>query len=442
MEVKVPEIGESIVEALVANWIVEDGAEVAQDEIICELETDKVNVELPADASGILHIKVKAGETVDIGTVIATIDEDAGGTKESETKESETKESRDKGSKDQESEDKESRDQESEDKESRDQKSGESAPAINPAAKKLAREKQIDLAEVEGSGRAGRITVEDVQKAVETSKKSAPQAGEKGQEAETSTAKPADKADKADKSASEQPAEESERPVTREAMTPIRQRIAERLLQARQQTAMLTTFNEADMSWVKKLRSRHQKHFTEKHGIKLGLMSFFVKSCIKALQEYPAVNARIDGTDIVYHHYYDIGIAVGTDRGLVVPILRDADQLTFAEIEQQIAELASRAQSRKLTLAELEGGTFTISNGGIYGSLLSTPLINPPQCGVLGMHAIQDRAVVHDGEIVVRPIMNLALSYDHRLIDGREAVGFLKLIKEYIEDPSELFLEL
>ncbi len=416
MEVKVPEIGESIVEALVANWTVEDGAEVAQDEIICELETDKVNVELPADASGILHIKVKAGETVDIGTVIATIDEEGGGTQESE--------------------DKEPKEQESEDKEPKEQESGKSAPAINPAAQKLAREKQIDLAEVEGSGRAGRITIEDVQKAVERSQKSAPQAGEKAQEVESSTAKPADK------TASEQPAEESERPVTREAMTPIRQRIAERLLQARQQTAMLTTFNEADMSWVKKLRSRHQKHFTEKHGIKLGLMSFFVKSCIKALQEYPAVNARIDGSDIVYHHYYDIGIAVGTDRGLVVPILRDADQLTFAEIEQQIAELASRAQSRKLTLADLEGGTFTISNGGIYGSLLSTPLINPPQCGVLGMHAIQDRAVVHDGEIVIRPIMNLALSYDHRLIDGREAVGFLKSIKEYIEDPSELFLEL
>jgi 2-oxoglutarate dehydrogenase E2 component (dihydrolipoamide succinyltransferase) len=225
-------------------------------------------------------------------------------------------------------------------------------------------------------------------------------------------------------------------------MTPIRQRIAERLLQARQQTAMLTTFNEADMTWIKKIRSRHQEHFTEKHGIKLGLMSFFVKACITALKEFPAVNARIDGTDIVYHHYYDIGIAVSTERGLVVPVLRDADQISFAEIEQQIADLATKANARKLTLAELEGGTFTITNGGIFGSLLSTPIINPPQCGVLGMHSIQDRPVARDGEIVIRPIMNLALSYDHRLIDGREAVGFLKLIKEYIEDPSELFLEL
>jgi 2-oxoglutarate dehydrogenase E2 component (dihydrolipoamide succinyltransferase) len=205
---------------------------------------------------------------------------------------------------------------------------------------------------------------------------------------------------------------------------------------------MLTTFNEADMSWVKKLRVRHQENFTKRHGIKLGMMSFFVKASIEALKEYPAVNARIDGTDVVYQHYYDVGIAVGTDRGLVVPVLRNADQLTFAEIEQQIADLAAKANARKLTLADLEGGTFTITNGGIYGSLLSTPIINPPQCGVLGMHSIKDRPVVEDGEIVIRPIMNLALSYDHRLIDGREAVGFLKLIKEYIEDPSELFLEL
>ena len=193
---------------------------------------------------------------------------------------------------------------------------------------------------------------------------------------------------------------------------------------------------------MKKLRSRHQEHFTKRHGIKLGMMSFFVKASIEALKQYPAVNARIDGTDIVHHHYYDIGIAVGTERGLVVPVLRDADRLTFAEIEQQIADLAAKANARKLTLADLEGGTFTITNGGVYGSLLSTPIINPPQCGVLGMHSIQDRPVVIDGEIVIRPIMNLALSYDHRLIDGREAVGFLKLIKEYIEDPSELFLEL
>jgi 2-oxoglutarate dehydrogenase E2 component (dihydrolipoamide succinyltransferase) len=205
---------------------------------------------------------------------------------------------------------------------------------------------------------------------------------------------------------------------------------------------MLTTFHEVDLGTRKQLRSRHQEHFTSKHGIKLGLMSFFVKATVEALKEYPVVNARIDGTDIVTHHYYDIGIAVGTDRGLVVPVLRDADRLTFAGVEQQISELAQKANARKLTLAELEGGTFTISNGGIYGSLLSTPLLNPPQSGVLGMHTIQERPVAVAGQVVIRPMMYLALSYDHRLIDGREAVGFLKLIKEYLEDPEELLLEL
>ncbi len=410
MEIKIPEIGESILEALVASWLKEDGTVVAKDEVICELETDKVNVELNAEASGVLHIIVPEGETVPIGTVIATLEEgdvaSAGdqpvtaeptSTEPSVTHEPATTEDR--------------------------------TPPANPSAKLKAEAEGIDLNQVAGSGRDGRILLDDVM----------------AHGATTQQAKAENVAQTAPEPVEPQPVAkvaEDGRPVTRQPMTPIRQRIAARLLQARQQTAMLTTFNEADMSWVKKIRSRHQEHFTAKHGIKLGMMSFFVKASIEALREYPAVNARIDGTDIVYHNYYDIGIAVGTDRGLVVPVLRNADQLTFAEIEQQIADLAAKANARKLTLADLEGGTFTISNGGIYGSLLSTPIINPPQCGVLGMHSIQDRAVVIDGDIVIRPIMNLALSYDHRLIDGREAVGFLKLVKEYIEDPSELFLEL
>ena len=290
------------------------------------------------------------------------------------------------------------------------------------------------MQDVAGSGRGGRVILDDV---LAHGKDSTPQ-----KQAAAAPSTKTEPAAVAQPQAEEAATAVDGRPITRQPMTPIRQRIAARLLQARQQTAMLTTFNEADMTWVKKLRSRHQEHFTAKHGIKLGMMSFFVKASIEALKAFPAVNARIEGTDVVYHHYYDIGIAVGTDRGLVVPVLRDADRLTFAEIEQQIADLATKANARKLTMADLEGGTFTVSNGGIYGSLLSTPIINPPQCGVLGMHSIQDRPVVRDGEIVIRPIMNLALSYDHRLIDGREAVGFLKLIKDYIEDPSELFLEL
>lgn len=402
MEIKIPQVGESILEALVANWSKEEGAAVSKDEIICELETDKVNVELTAEASGILHIIVPAGQTVPIGTVIATLEESDVVTAQVPAKQAAAADSVAEPVKD--------------------ATRAETAPA-NPAARQHARDNNIDLAQVAGSGRGGRIILDDV---LEHKHAAAPQA-------EPTPVQPQANA--------EQSADDG-RPVTRQAMTPIRQRIAARLLQARQQTAMLTTFNEADMSWVKKLRSRHQENFSKRHGIKLGMMSFFVKASVEALKQYPAVNARIDGTDIVYQHYYDIGIAVGTERGLVVPILRDADRLTFAEIEQQIAELAGKANARKLTLAELEGGTFTITNGGVYGSLLSTPIINPPQCGVLGMHSIQDRAVVIDGEIAIRPMMNLALSYDHRLIDGREAVSFLKLIKEYIEDPSELFLEL
>ncbi|MDH3998376.1 MAG: 2-oxoglutarate dehydrogenase complex dihydrolipoyllysine-residue succinyltransferase [Desulfuromonadales bacterium] len=406
MQIKIPEVGESIVEALVSVWLKPDGATVVKDDIVCELETDKVNVELIAEASGVLKVIVPAGQTVAIGTLIAEIDE--GAVAEATITPATP---------------------------------APTAPAVsvekvpvaalaasapsNPAARKLAAEQGVDLAQVAGSGRDGRVILENVAAHAESASSAATTPAAPVEAAPTALAEAGDP-----------------RPVTRQAMTPIRQRIAARLLEARQQTAMLTTFNEVDMTRVKALRSRHQEHFTQKHGIKLGLMSFFVKATVEALREVPAVNARIDGSDIVYHHYYDIGIAVGTDRGLVVPVLRNADQLSFAEIEQQIAELATKAQKRKLTLAELEGGTFTITNGGVYGSLLSTPIINPPQCGVLGMHSIQPRPVVRDDEVVIRPMMNLALSYDHRLIDGREAVGFLKLIKELIEDPQELMLEL
>ena len=420
MEIKIPEIGESILEALVANWMKDDGAAVAKDEIICELETDKVNVELNAEVSGILHIVVPVGETVPIGTVIATIEEqDVAETTAAEPAAEQPAEDVEKEPA-----------AEAAQEPAKAKQEQTTSAAVNPAARLKAAEHGIDLDQVDGSGRQGRITLDDVLAHAKTAESRREPEQEQTAEKEQKTAPV------------EVEAADDGRPVTREVMTPIRQRIAARLLQARQQTAMLTTFNEADMSWVKRLRGRHQEHFTKKHGIKLGMMSFFVKASIEALKEYPAVNARIDGSDIVYHHYYDVGIAVGTERGLVVPVLRNADQLTFAEIEQQIADLAAKAKARKLTLADLEGGTFTITNGGIYGSLLSTPIINPPQCGVLGMHSIQDRPVVVDNEIVIRPIMNLALSYDHRLIDGREAVGFLKLVKDYIEDPSELFLEL
>lgn len=401
MDIKIPEVGESIHEALIAAWLKEDGAPVRRDEVICELETDKINVEITAETSGILHIKIPAGETLPIGTLIAVLEEgdvpeQPAAITPAQPEEQATAMAPPPGSAD--------------------------AP-VNPAAARLAKEKGLDSAAIAGQGRGGRVRVQDVMAAG-----TAPAA------AVPSTTPP--------ETVDLPPVADTDRPVTRQPMSPIRQKIAQRLLQARQQTAMLTTFNEADLGHVKALRKKHQDSFQKKHGIKLGLMSFFVKACIEALKEYPAVNARIDGSDIVYHNYYDIGIAVGTDRGLVVPVLRNADDLTFAEIEQTIANLGEKARAKKLTLADLEGGTFTISNGGIYGSMLSTPILNTPQCGVLGMHNIQDRAVVLDGEIVIRPMMYLALSYDHQLIDGREAVGFLKRIKDYIEDPEELLLEL
>jgi len=403
MEIRIPAVGESIHEALLAAWRVADGAAVREGEVLCDLETDKVNVEVTAELSGTVQIAVPAGQTLPIGAVIGAIVPGA---------------------------------------ELAAAPAAAAPPApppppgppaggapVNPGAAKLARERGLDPALIAGSGRGGRVTVADLPPAAQQSEEPASQ----------------EEAPLAPAAAMPEPPEQEApdgRPVTREPMSPLRQRIAARLLAARQQTAMLTTFNEADLGTLKTLRARHQEHFTSRHGIKLGLMSFFVKACIEALKQYPAVNARIDGTDIVYHHFYDIGIAVGTDRGLVVPVLRNADRLTFAEIERQIAELAQKANERKLTLAELEGGTFTISNGGIYGSLLSTPILNPPQTGVLGMHAIQDRPMARDGQVVIRPMMYLALSYDHRLIDGREAVTFLKLVKQYLEDPEELLLEL
>ncbi len=401
MEIRIPTVGESIHEALLVAWRVKDGATVRQGEVLCDLETDKVNVEVSAETSGVVQIAVPAGQTLPVGAIIGAI---VPGPAAAAPPPAPAREPLATPS------------------------AKAATPPVNPGATRLAREKTLDPAALSGSGRDGRITVEDVLHAG---------AASPGTRAGSET--PA--LDQPRPQAAVQEAPDG-RALTREPMSPLRQRIAARLLAARQQTAMLTTFNEVDLGSLKALRVRHQEHFSAKHGIKLGLMSFFVKATVEALREFPAVNARIDGSDIVYHHYYDIGIAVGTERGLVVPVLRDADQLTFAGIEQQISALAQKANERKLTLAELEGGTFTISNGGIYGSLLSTPLLNPPQTGVLGMHAIQDRPVAVEGQVVIRPMMYLALSYDHRLIDGREAVGFLKTIKKHLEDPEELLLEL
>ncbi|GAM09024.1 dihydrolipoyllysine-residue succinyltransferase component of 2-oxoglutarate dehydrogenase complex [Geobacter sp. OR-1] len=398
MEIKVPEVGESVHDALVARWLKEDGAAVAKDEAVCEIETDKITLELNADIAGILTIIAPAGETVKIGTVIGRIAAApvAAGPAGAEP----------------------------------------AKPPVSPSARKLAAEKSVDLAAIPGSGRGGRVTAEDVVKAgsqpVETPLPQAVRSEEPIPYA----------AHLEPPTLNREPAPDNREPRTRRVvMTPIRRRIAERLMTTRRETAMLTTFNEADLSRIIELRKKHNEHFLQRHGVKLGFMSFFVKACCEALQAFPAVNAFIDGNDIVYHDYCNIGIAIGAEKGLVVPVLRDAERLHFFEIEQQIEAFAVKIRENRLAIADLEGGTFSISNGGVYGSLLSTPILNPPQSGVLGMHAVQDRPVARDGQVVIRPMMYLALSYDHRIVDGREAVGFLKRVKECVEEPEELFLE-
>jgi 2-oxoglutarate dehydrogenase E2 component (dihydrolipoamide succinyltransferase) len=291
-----------------------------------------------------------------------------------------------------------------------------------------------------GTGKGGRVTVEDLFSRLKAEKEGK-EAVKEMAEAAVEVAGKAVQPEEVRSEAPEPYKSGTEGRITRKTMSPIRKRIAERLLAARQQTAMLTTFNEADMSRVIALRKKHKDDFKKKHGVALGFMSFFVKACVEALREYPDVNARIEGDDIIYQRFYDIGIAIGGEKGLVVPVIRDADSLHFAEIEKSIDDFVEKVKTNKLNIADLEGGTFSITNGGVYGSLLSTPMLNPPQSGILGMHAIQDRPVARDGKVVVRPMMYLAFTYDHRIIDGRQAVGFLKMIKELIEEPEEMLLE-
>ncbi|HML78708.1 2-oxoglutarate dehydrogenase complex dihydrolipoyllysine-residue succinyltransferase [Geobacter sulfurreducens] len=413
MEIKIPSVGESVFEALVATWLRQDGDAVRKDEPVCEIETDKITMELNAEADGVLSIAVPAGTTVKIGTVIGTIREGAAAPGAESPAPAQAA-----------------------------APAPAAEPPLSPSVRKMARERGISPEAVPGTGRGGRVTVDDLFSFAEKREQVAPSPAP-AQSVAPSPAAPQPPAQQP-RPPAEQP-RQSEPPeadrTTRTPMTPIRKRIAERLMAARQQTAMLTTFNEADLGRIVELRARHKEQFARRHGVSLGFMSFFVKACVEALKAFPLVNARIDGNDIVRHHYYNIGIAIGADKGLVVPVLRDADRLHFWEIEQAIAAFVEKIKTNRLELSDLEGGTFSITNGGVYGSLLSTPILNPPQSGVLGMHAIQDRPVVRDGQVVIRPMMYLALSYDHRIIDGREAVGFLRTVKEYVEDPEELFLE-
>ncbi|MDD2736884.1 MAG: 2-oxoglutarate dehydrogenase complex dihydrolipoyllysine-residue succinyltransferase [Desulfuromonadaceae bacterium] len=423
MEIKIPEVGESVREALLAKWFKKSGEVVKRDEPICEIETDKITLDLNADAAGVLAITVAEGTTVAVGTVIGSIAEAPGMSQTPATAEAPPV------------------------------TAAGTEPASSPSVRREMREHGIRPDEVQGSGTGGRIIMEDLAARIEEKSSMPPVLGPAAVPPVIPVTVPAPASAPAIPAAaqasavvvpmvrSEDAPQYSAAREERHPMSPLRKRIAERLVAARQQTAMLTTFNEADLTRIKALRSNYHDHFLQRHGIALGYMSFFVKACVEALKEFPTVNASIDGTDIVYHNFYDIGVAIGGEKGLVVPVLRNADGMKSYEIELAITGFAEKIKSNRLVISELEGGTFTISNGGVYGSMLSTPILNPPQSAVLGMHAIQDRPVVRDGQIVIRPMMYLALSYDHRIIDGREAVNFLKKVKEYIEEPEELLLE-
>ncbi|MCF8151021.1 MAG: 2-oxoglutarate dehydrogenase complex dihydrolipoyllysine-residue succinyltransferase [Burkholderiaceae bacterium] len=420
IEVKVPQLSESVAEASLSTWHVKEGDAVTRDQNLIDIETDKVVLELPAPSAGVIVKFIKNnGESVGSGEIIAHLDTEAKGTAAAAP--------------------------------------GKVAPAVAaapaapvaasatamPAARKIMDEKGISAAGVSGSGRGGRILKEDVSGGGKSASAAASVAvSPKGT---SSGASPAPAF--ATKPALAQPnvisadAIIADRPEQRVPMSRLRARVAERLLQSQSTNAILTTFNEVNMAPVMAMRKKYQDKFEKEHGVRLGFMSFFVKAAVAALKKYPVINASVDGSDIVYHGYFDIGIAVGSPRGLVVPILRDADQMSLAQIEKKIAEFGAKAKDGKLTLEDLSGGTFSISNGGTFGSMLSTPIINPPQSAILGVHATKDRAVVENGEVVVRPINYLALSYDHRIIDGREAVLGLVTMKEALEDPARLLLD-
>jgi 2-oxoglutarate dehydrogenase E2 component (dihydrolipoamide succinyltransferase) len=427
IEVKIPEVGESITEGVLVEWSVADGAHVSVDEPLLVVETDKITVSVNADAAGLLKQQVEEGETVQVGQVVATIDTSSQPEPAAETAA------------------KEPEPRQAEPEPVADDGPPVTAPAgmaqaherlagldgLSPAVQRMVVEHHLDPSAIQGTGRRGRLTKEDVVNYLAGQEQEARPAATKV--ATPPVAETPKQAERAEVS--------GERRQTRKRMTPLRFRIAERLLQVQQGAAILTTFNEADMSRVIALRKDWRQDFKARHDVDLGFMSFFIRATVEAIKTVPEVNAFIEGDEVVSNHYVDIGIAVSTDKGLVVPVIRDADRMTMAGLERRIIELADKARQRTLELSDLVGATFTISNGGVFGSMLSTPILNPPGSAILGMHAIKKRPVVVDDEIVIRPMMYLALSYDHRLIDGREAVTFLKRIVECIESPERMLLE-
>lgn len=418
IEIRTPELPESVADAKVLTWHKSAGESVAQDENLADLETDKVVLEVPAPADGVLEkILADAGTVVNAGTPLAVLNAAADGAASVDRVEQEA--------------DGDGRRQ----AEAKQAESGNGSVAMSPAVRRLLEEHDLDISSIKGSGKRGRVLKRDVLAALSSA-------------AGAATAARVEEPDTAEADAGETveappaPAAQLARQERRETMSRLRARIAQRMVESQREAAMLTTFNDADMSAVLDLRRRHGEDFESRHGVRMGFMSFFLAASVAALKRFPVVNASVEGDEIVYHDYYDIGVAVSTDRGLLVPVLRDADRLSFANIEQTIGTFASRARAGTIGLDELTGGTFTITNGGVFGSLMSTPILNPPQSGILGMHRIEQRAVVVDGEIVARPMMHLALSYDHRIVDGREAVLFLSEIKKSIEDPARIILSI
>lgn len=412
LDIKIPSVGESVKEAILAQWYKKSGDRVRKDEPILVIETDKVTLEIVAEADGILTINVPMGQMVAIGSVVGFIETDITEKppilpeKPIEKKPQILPETSPKP-------------------EVKPVQTDTEKPVYYPSVRRLAAQYQIDLKQIKGSGPGGRITKGDVILYQELK--------------QTVTVPPAQIKPQAEQP---QKPETDTSGVTRKPMSPIRKRIAERLVQAKQTTAMLTTFNEIDMSRIMAIRDQFKDAFKEKHGVNLGFMSVFIKACVEALKEFPAINAFIDGTDIIYHDYYHIGVAVGSEKGLVVPVIRHAEKLSFAQIEQAIVDFVKKIKENRLEISDLEGGTFTITNGGVFGSLLSTPILNVPQSGILGMHKIEKRPVVVDDQIVIRPMMYVALSYDHRIVDGREAVTFLRRIKENVETPERMMMEI
>jgi 2-oxoglutarate dehydrogenase E2 component (dihydrolipoamide succinyltransferase) len=431
IEVKVPSVGESVTSGVVSAWHKKSGEFVNEGEPLFALETDKVSTDIVAEKSGVLETKVPQGQEVKIGEVVAIIDDSKQGAKQEKEEQPQKAQPEEKK------------------KKTEAQKKPEAVPAsvdggrpesttqattLSPGVRRIVEEEKLEPEKITGTGQGGRLTKADVLNAVENRGKTEP--------SEVVVAKAEEKSEPREvqppRDVSAEASAKAEARFIRKKMSPLRRKIAQQLVMAQHTAAILTTFNECDMSAVQELRRSKQDEFTKKQGIKLGLMSFFVKAAVEALKAVPVVNGRIDGDDFIQNNFYDIGVAVGTERGLVVPVVCDADKKSFADLERDIADFAGRARDGKLKLEDLQGGTFTITNGGVYGSLFATPILNPPQSGILGMHKIMPRPVAVDGKVEVRPMMYLALSYDHRAIDGKEAVTFLIKVKEYIEDPKKL----